>query len=336
MKAGAADYLSKANLTVETLERTIRHALALHAEERQRWHVEAALRASEERFRALVENSSDALLLIDADGRITYVSPSSERHLGWTPEQTVGQSIFDFIQPDDRELLRARIAETRGHPGKTIVAQVRFHHVDLSWRILEVLGVNRLADPAVAGIVVNVRDITERRRLEEQLRQAQKMEAVGQLAGGVAHDFNNLLTAILGYCHLMLDEMPARESAAPGPAGDSSGRRARGLAHTSAARVQPPPDAAAAGRGHQHPGPAARETAAPADQRGRRAGDGARVRSASGHRRSRVGGADPRQPRGQRARRDADGRTADDRDRERRARRGLRGDPRGDELRVRT
>ncbi len=66
MKAGAADYLSKANLTVEALERTIRHALALHAEERQRWQVEAALRASEERFRALVENSSDALLLIDA------------------------------------------------------------------------------------------------------------------------------------------------------------------------------------------------------------------------------------------------------------------------------
>jgi PAS domain S-box-containing protein len=211
MKAGAADYLSKANLTVESLERTIRHALALHAEERQRWHAEAALRASEERFRALVENSSDALLLIDAEGRISYLSPSSERHLGWAPQQMVGRSVFDFLHPDDRELVGVRMAETLGNPGQTIVAHVRFHHADGSWRIMEGVGVNRLADPAVAGIVVNLRDITERRKLEEQLRQAQKMEAVGQLAGGVAHDFNNLLTAILGYCHLMLDEIPEED-----------------------------------------------------------------------------------------------------------------------------
>src|SRR5256885_675357 len=112
MKAGAADYLGKANLTVEALERAIRHALALHAEERQRWHAEAALRGSEERFRALVENSSDALLLIDADGRIAYLSPSSQRHLGWTPEQMVGRSLFDFLHDDDHNLLEQRIAET--------------------------------------------------------------------------------------------------------------------------------------------------------------------------------------------------------------------------------
>jgi PAS domain S-box-containing protein len=208
MKAGAADYLGKANLTSEALERAIRHALALHAEERQRWHAEAALRASEERFRALVENSSDALMLLDAEGRISYLSPSSSRVLGWAPETMVGRSVFEYIHPDDRELVGVRMAEVLSHPGANIVAQVRFHHADRTWRIMEGIGVNRLADPAVAGIVVNARDITERRRLEEQLRQAQKMEAVGQLAGGVAHDFNNLLTAILGYCHLMLDEIP--------------------------------------------------------------------------------------------------------------------------------
>ena len=208
MKTGAADYLSKANLTIEALESSIRHALALHAEERQRWHVEAALRASEERFRALVENSSDALFLIDAVGRVTYLSPSSVRHLGWTAEQMVGRSYFDFVHPDDREIAGARMAESLSTPGATIVEEIRFHHADGTWRIMEGLSVNRLDDPAVGGIVVNMRDLTDRRKLEAQLRQAQKMEAVGQLAGGVAHDFNNLLTAILGYCQLMLDELP--------------------------------------------------------------------------------------------------------------------------------
>ncbi len=211
MKAGAADYLSKANLSVEALERAIRHALALHAEEQQRWHAEAALRASEERFRALVENSSDALLLIDAEGRVTYLSPSSERHLGWAAEKMIGRSIFDFIHPDDREFVGMKMIETRQNPGLPVSQEVRFHHADGAYRIMEGVGVNRLGDPSVGAIVINVRDITERRKLEEQLRQAQKMEAVGQLAGGVAHDFNNLLTAILGYASLMLDDIPAED-----------------------------------------------------------------------------------------------------------------------------
>jgi PAS domain S-box-containing protein len=208
MKAGAADYLSKTNISIESLERTVRHALALGAQEKQRRHAEAALRASEERFRALVENSSDALLLVDAEGRITYISGSSPRHLGWQPSDMVGRSIFDFLHPDDRELAAATQAEALQRPGENLAAEVRIKHANGSWRTMEGVAVNRLNDPSVGGIILNARDITERRRLEEQLRQAQKMEAVGQLAGGVAHDFNNLLTAILGYCNLLLDDIP--------------------------------------------------------------------------------------------------------------------------------
>jgi len=211
MKAGAADYLSKTNISVESLEHAIRHALALSAEERQRRQAETALRASEERFRALVENSSDALLLTDGEGRVTYVAPSSERHLGWKPDEMLGQSFFDFLHPDDRELAGIRLSETLERPGETVSAELRFRHADGAWRIMEGFGVNRLNDPSVGAIILNARDITERRKLEEQLRQAQKMEAVGQLAGGVAHDFNNLLTAILGYCNLMIEDIPKED-----------------------------------------------------------------------------------------------------------------------------
>ena len=207
MKAGAADYLAKTNLTIEALERAVRHALALSAGERQRRHAEAALRASEERFRALVENSSDALLLLDAEGRVTYMTSSSSRQFGWRPDQMVGRSIFDFVHPDDTDTVTARMTEAIRNPGRRVTQEVRFRHADGSWRTMEGIGVNRLDDPSVGAIVVNARDITDRRKLEEQLRMSQKMEAVGQLAGGVAHDFNNLLTAILGYCNLMLDDM---------------------------------------------------------------------------------------------------------------------------------
>jgi two-component system cell cycle sensor histidine kinase/response regulator CckA len=208
MKAGAADYLSKTQLSVETLDRTVRHALALHAHQQQRRQAEAAVRASEERFRALVENSSDALLLIDPEGRVQYVTPSSQRYLGYTSDDMVGRSIFDFLHPDDRDIVAARMADTLGTPGRSVTAEVRFQHADGNVRIMEGVAVNRLDDPSVGAIVVNARDVTERRRLEDQLRQAHKMEAVGQLAGGVAHDFNNLLTAILGYSNLLLDDVP--------------------------------------------------------------------------------------------------------------------------------
>jgi two-component system, cell cycle sensor histidine kinase and response regulator CckA len=208
MKAGAADYLSKTNLTAEALERAIRYALALGVEDRHRREAEAARRASDDRFRALVENSYDVLMLLDEQGRLTYITPAAARVLGWHPESMLGQSVFESVHPEDVDLANARFAEAMKLHGHPVTAQVRLQHADGTWRTVDGIGVNRLQDPLVKAVVVNVRDVTDRLRLEEQLRQSQKMEAIGQLAGGVAHDFNNLLTAILGYCNLILEEVP--------------------------------------------------------------------------------------------------------------------------------
>jgi two-component system, cell cycle sensor histidine kinase and response regulator CckA len=207
MKAGAADYLPKTQVSVEALDRAIRYALALRDKERQRSQAEVALRASEERFRALVENSSDALLLIDAQGRIQYMAPSSARHFGWTPDEVIGRSLFDVIHPEDRDQIAGAMSGPLADAGESTTVEIRVQHADGAYRTLEAVAVNHVNDPSVGAIVVNARDVTERRRLEEQLRHSQKMEALGQLAGGVSHDFTNLLTAILGYCELALSDL---------------------------------------------------------------------------------------------------------------------------------
>jgi len=207
MKAGAADYLSKSNLSVDAVGRAMRYALAIGAREEQQRAAEQALRTSEERFRALVENSWEVLLLLDQEGRITYTTPSAGRQFGWTPDSMIGQPLVDLLHPEDQRHVAQRLSSAASRPGEQMMTEARIRRSDGSYRSMDAIVVSRLHEPAVDGVVFNARDITEGRRLEEQLRQAQKMEAVGRLAGGVAHDFNNLLTAILGYCNLALDDM---------------------------------------------------------------------------------------------------------------------------------
>ena len=171
---------------------------------------EDALRASEARFRALTEGATDMTIVFDADRRIQYWSRSAAETLGWTAEETLGKTLAELalIHPDDRPILEeARQAAHAGPAGSTPVT-IRYRHKDGSWRLVEGSGRSLLADPAVRGVVVNARDVTGQRRLEEQLRQGQKLESIGRLAGGVAHDFNNLLTVILS-CSESLREAQA-------------------------------------------------------------------------------------------------------------------------------
>ncbi|HLK63236.1 MAG TPA: ATP-binding protein [Bryobacteraceae bacterium] len=176
------------------------------------------LRLSEARFRSLIENASEMILIVSESGRVLYTSPSTERILGGPAEQFVGQSVRDLLDVEEVPRAEAIFRNVRDTAGCTESFALRFRHRNGTFRSMEGLAANLLADPAVAGIVVNVRDVSERRRAEQvlreredQLRQAQKMEAIGRLAGGVAHDFNNLLTVINGYSELLTGALPVGE-----------------------------------------------------------------------------------------------------------------------------
>jgi PAS domain S-box-containing protein len=176
-------------------------ATTVEARTRELEGASAALRESEELFRFIMANTQDVVTLYDARGRRVYISPSYQRVLGYLPDAPMAGT-----HPDDLPALRE--AFVRVWAGERTLVSGRHRHADGRWHWLE-SDLSLVHYRGQPHVLAATRDVTERRRLEEEFRQAQKMEAVGRLAGGVAHDFNNLLTAILGYAELVLDDLPA-------------------------------------------------------------------------------------------------------------------------------
>ena len=171
------------------------------------------LAASEARWRALILNGEDAILVVSPTGAISYASPNVDRVLG-IPSGGLGDSVLTALPPDVRPAMLVLLEATQREPGRPRVQELQLSGAPGSPpRFLEVVATNMLADPALGGVVLNLRDLTERRAMEEALREsqeqllhAQKMEALGRLAGGIAHDFNNLMMAISGYTELVLQD----------------------------------------------------------------------------------------------------------------------------------
>ena len=164
-------------------------------------------RDSEKRFRALIENSSDAVSLISADGIILYESPSVRRLLGYSPEELIGRNVFELLHPDDLPRIMPIFSQLLQQPHQTVKALARYRHKNGAWLWIEGVGKNLIAEPGVQAIVVNYRDITERKQAEKALLESESRLLTVLEATPIPITLTSLEDGIVLYANSALEDL---------------------------------------------------------------------------------------------------------------------------------
>ena len=168
---------------------------------------EAALQESEQKYLSLLEANPDPVVVYDMEGKVIYFNPAFTRVFGWSLKERIGQKMDGFVPEENWP-------ETRMMIKKVTESEQRFSDLETcrytkEGKIIPVSISGSFYEDQegqMAGSVINIRDISERKKLEAQIQQTEKMEAIGTLAGGIAHDFNNILSAIIGFTELAISD----------------------------------------------------------------------------------------------------------------------------------
>jgi PAS domain S-box-containing protein len=220
MRKGAYDYLRKP-FEHEDLLKTVRNVLEKKRLKKENRAMLDQLSLSEKRYRYIVQNSPDIIYTLDPAGVFMFVNEAVERILGFAPEELIGSPFHRIVHPEDRLKSRWLFEERRSGERAAAGIEIRLlcqkdsaayrncliKHMAVSEREGEIFRRTESGRISIYGVA---RDVSYRCQLESQLREAQKMEAIGTLAGGIAHDFNNILMCIQGYASLMLSSLDSK------------------------------------------------------------------------------------------------------------------------------
>lgn len=190
--------LDTASVLRDAAEKAIRYQGTL-IDITERREIEQRLHREQEFARRLVEGFPDLIVVLDAEARYTYVSPKIQEVLGYTPQELLGQPLGERTDPQDRDALLKLHQDLMNGRSRLTSIEYRTRHKDGSWHTLRAsAGAMYDVNGKVTAVIASSRDVTEFKRLEQQLQQSEKLAAIGQMLAGVAHEMNNPLTAILG------------------------------------------------------------------------------------------------------------------------------------------